>query len=70
MTAQSPLDQAVAFADQMAAGLVGAESIPASPARWLDGVPTLEHVASWLRPLGAPQEIWVLGEPDQQETSE
>jgi hypothetical protein len=51
----------------MAAGLVGAETIPASPARWLDGVPGLDIVGSWLRPLGTPQEIWVLGEPGQQE---
>lgn len=66
----SPLDQAVAFAAQLAGGLIGAESTPASPARWLEGVPTLEHVGSWIQPIGTPLEIWVLGEPDQQEETE
>jgi hypothetical protein len=42
MRPQTQLEQAVAVADELRIGLVGAASIPALPARWLDGVPRVE----------------------------
>lgn len=49
----SPLAQAAAVAEELRIGLVGAATIPALPARWLDGVPRLESpaAADFFRPL-------------------
>lgn len=49
---RSPLADVSELADHYRAGLA------MLPARWLDGLPGLEHVGSWIRPVGAPMEIW------------
>lgn len=56
----SNLDQAEAVAEELRTGLFGAESIPALPARWLDGVPMVEtHKAGeWMVPLGGHREVY------------
>jgi hypothetical protein len=48
--------QASELADHLALGLVDAASIPALPARWLEGTTRLESpaAAEWFTPLGLP----------------
>lgn len=45
-------------ADELLVGLIGRRMVAPRPAAWLDGLATLEAVASWLPPLGRPMEIW------------
>lgn len=53
MNLDFPLLRASEVAQELLIGLVGAATIPALPARWLDGVPRLESpaAADFFRPL-------------------